>query len=83
MILERKQIYQRHKKHLGVDSIVGIIIRCVEPIMYNERVLSFRQKPLSIVLLPLLINIFMLASWLLLGVILPHICIISTVLSVC
>ena len=42
----------------------GIIIRCVEPIMYNEHVVSFRQKPLSIVLLPLLqlafiINIFL------------------------
>ena len=41
----------------------GIIIRCVEPIMYNEHVVSFRQKPLSIVLLPLLlINNFIAAA---------------------
>ena len=42
---------------------VFIIIRCVELIMYNEHVVSFRQKPLSIVLLPLLlINNFIAAA---------------------
>ena len=60
-----KQIYQMCVKIFFEErDNEGIIIRCVEPIMYNEHVVSFRQKPLSIVLLPLLINNFAAAAWL-------------------
>ena len=62
-----KQIYQMCVRiFLEERDNEGIIIRCVEPIIYNEHVLSpFRQKPLSIVLLPLLINNFAAAAaWL-------------------
>ena len=59
-----KQIYQMCVRIvLEERDNEGIIIRCVEPIMYNEHVVSFRQKPLSIVLLPLLlINNFIAAA---------------------
>ena len=59
-----KQIHQMCVKNVFEErDNEGIIIRCVEPIMYNEHVLSsFRQKPLSIVLLPLLINNFVSAA---------------------
>ena len=59
-----KQIYQMCVKNVFEErDNEGIIIRCVEPIMYNEHVVSFRQKPLSIVLLPLLlINNFIAAA---------------------
>ena len=59
-----KQIYQMCVKIFFEErDNEGIIIRCVEPIMYNEHVVSFRQKPLSIVLLPLLlINNFIAAA---------------------
>ena len=59
-----KQIYQMCVRIFFEErDNEGIIIRCVEPIMYNEHVVSFRQKPLSIVLLPLLlINNFIAAA---------------------